>query len=137
MVTVEKKVVEVTDIKLDKVSASLEEGETLTLTATVTPDDAADKTVTWSSSKPEIASVDENGVVTAIKAGRAIIYAMAGDQKASCIVNVKPAAGIDEVTNDKDELTIYDLTGRKILVEYLEELPAGIYIINGKKTVIK
>ena len=52
-------------------------------------------------------------------------------------MNVKPAAGIDEVTNDKDELTIYDLTGRKILVEYLEELPAGIYIINGKKTVIK
>lgn len=135
MVTVEKKVVEVTEIKLDRTTASLEEGETLTLTATVAPDDATDKLVTWSSSKPEIATVDEKGVVSAIKAGRAIIYAMAGDQKASCVVTVKTVDSIVEVSNEQNKQTIYDLTGRRI--SNIEEIERGLYIINGKKVLIE
>ena len=63
----------VNEIKLSHTSASLHVSETLALVATVNPDNAYDKAVNWSSSTPEIASVDSNGVVTALAIGQAII----------------------------------------------------------------
>lgn len=86
-ITVSKNVVEVSSIELNKTSASLKVGETVTLTATVKPDDATDKTVTWSTSDASVATVD-NGVVTAKKVGSATITAKAGDKEASCLVTV-------------------------------------------------
>ena len=77
----------VTSIALDKTSASLEAGETVTLTATVKPDNATDKTVTWSTSDASIATVT-NGVVTANKVGTATITAKAGDKLATCAITV-------------------------------------------------
>ena len=59
----------------------------MNLNATVVHDDAADKTITWSSSDTEIATV-ENGMVTARKFGTATITAKAGDIKSDCIVKV-------------------------------------------------
>lgn len=78
----------VTSIELDKTSLTLKPGETATLVATVKPDNATDKTVTWTSSNPEIAIVDETGKVTTIKAGPATITAKAGEKTASCKVTV-------------------------------------------------
>ena len=78
----------VTSIELDKTSLTLKPGETATLVATVKPDNATDKTVTWTSSNPEIAIVDETGKVTTIKAGSATITAKAGEKTASCKVTV-------------------------------------------------
>ena len=78
---------EVSSITLDKSSASLEVGETVTLSATVGPDDATDKTVTWTTSDATVATVS-NGVVTAKKLGTATIAAKAGDKTASCTVKV-------------------------------------------------
>ena len=87
VVTVEKKVIAVSGITLDQTAATLTEGETLTLTATVTPADATDKTVTWSTSDAAVATV-ENGVVTAVSEGTATITAKAGDKTATCVVTV-------------------------------------------------
>ena len=78
---------EVSSITLDKSSASLKVGETVTLSATVGPDDATDKTVTWTTSDAAVATVS-NGVVTAKKMGTVTITAQAGDKKASCTVKV-------------------------------------------------
>ena len=64
------------------------ETESATLTATVLPADATDPTVTWSSDNEEVATVDANGVVTAHKAGSAIITATAGEKTATCPVTV-------------------------------------------------
>ncbi|MBR4229077.1 MAG: Ig domain-containing protein [Bacteroidales bacterium] len=64
------------------------ETESATLTATVLPEDATDPTVTWSSDNEEVATVDANGVVTAHKAGSAIITATAGEKTATCPVTV-------------------------------------------------
>ena len=91
VVTVEKKVVAVSKISLSQAAATLIEGEDLTLTATVTPDEATDKSISWSSSNPSVATVDNTGKVTAVATGTAIITAMANDGSgvsASCEVTV-------------------------------------------------
>ena len=64
----------------------------VTLTATVKPDDATDKTVTWTSDKPAVATVNANGTVHAVAEGEATITAMAGDKTATCKVTVTAAA---------------------------------------------
>ena len=80
--------VNVTGITLSQTEAAMTVGgETLTLTATVAPDDATDKTVTWTSSDPTVATV-ANGVVTAVAAGTATITATATN-------------GTDDTTDDK------------------------------------
>ena len=87
-VTVSKKVIVVSSVELNKKDLSLERGKSETLIATVKPDDAADKTVTWSSSDERIVSVEQTGKVTAIQGGNAIITANAGDKSAKCVVTV-------------------------------------------------
>lgn len=79
----------VTSIELDETSLTLKPEETATLVATVKPDNATDKTVTWTSSDPEIATVDETGKVTAVKDGSSTITAKAGEKTAECKVTVK------------------------------------------------
>ncbi len=76
---------------LDQTSASIKVGENVTFKATVTPDNATDKTVTWRSSDESIATVDANGKVTALKAGEVTITATCGDQSASATVTVTAA----------------------------------------------
>ena len=81
--------VPVESITLDKESATLFIGDTLTLTATVTPDTATDKSITWTSSNGTVATVDQNGKVTARSVGAATITAKAGEQSATCTITVK------------------------------------------------
>ena len=83
-------IVAVTGVTLDKTTAELVVGGTVTLTATVAPTTATDKTVTWASSDATVASVAA-GVVTAVKAGTANITATSGTQVATCAVTVKAA----------------------------------------------
>ena len=86
----------VTDIYLSQETMELKEGETGQLTATVYPIDADDKAVTWESSVPVVASVDANGLVTAVSEGTSVITATATDGsgvKAECQVTVTKAGG--------------------------------------------
>ena len=83
--------VAVTGVTLNKTSLELTAGgDTATLTATVAPDTATDKTVTWSSDTPTVATV-VNGVVTPVAAGTATITATAGDKSATCSITVNSA----------------------------------------------
>ena len=83
--------VPVTGVALDKTSLSLEVGDTAQLTATVKPDNATNKNVTWSSSAPSIAMVDANGKVTAVGTGTAQITVTTADGSftAACAVTVE------------------------------------------------
>lgn len=79
----------ITSVTLNRSALSLEVGKTGKLYATVLPASAADKSITWSSSKTDVASVSSNGTVTAKKAGTAVITATATNGKnASCTVTV-------------------------------------------------
>ena len=81
----------VTGVTLDKDSLTLTEGETATLAATVEPEEAINKTVTWSTSDESVATVDANGTVTAVSAGTATITVTTEDGgfTASCEVTVE------------------------------------------------
>lgn len=82
--------VKVDAIELSESEKKLNVGKSFTITATVKPDNAWNRTVTWSSSDPSIATVDENGTVTAIAEGEAIITAESADGvTAECKVTVE------------------------------------------------
>ena len=82
---------EVSHIALDPTSATLNIGETLKITATVTPDDAVDKTPIWSSSDESVATVDSEGSVKALSIGTAEIEAHIGIVVATCKITVQKA----------------------------------------------
>ena len=100
--------VPVTSVSLNKDALSLTVGGNETLTATVEPETATDKTVTWESSDSDVATVDQSGNVKAVASGTATINVTANDgsgQKASCTVTVtQPVTG---VTLDQTELALY------------------------------
>ncbi len=97
----------VTFVSLDKPSVTLEIGDTFSLTATVQPAEATNKTVLWSSSKAAIASVDETGKVTAISEGTTIITAKAGTKYATCTVSVKrKTIQVESISLNKTQTTI-------------------------------
>ena len=89
-ITVEKKFIPITEVYLDKSSATLTEGDTATLTATVLPENTTySKDVSWSSSNSAVATVDANGTVTAKSAGTAVITATTENGKtAKCTITV-------------------------------------------------
>ena len=102
--TPEEQYTNVKEISLNKTSASLKVGETVTLSATVKPDDATDKSVTWSTSDATIATVSD-GLVTAKKIGTASITAKAGDKTATCTITVV-ATPVTSVTLNKTSASL-------------------------------
>ncbi|NLY42857.1 MAG: hypothetical protein GX066_02575 [Clostridiaceae bacterium] len=103
------KFVPATGVFLDKKSATIMVGETLKLTATVEPANATNKKVIWSSNNEHIASVDENGVVTAKEEGTAIITVKTEDGGFTDTCNimvVRPVVPVTGVSLDKKSGTI-------------------------------
>ena len=108
-VTVQK--IAVTGVNLNKTSTSLQIGQNETLTATVLPANATNKGVTWSSSAPGFASVDQTGKVTAVAAGSATITAASAEDNtktATCAVTVTAAPPVPESGLTKHVPDIYD-----------------------------
>ena len=97
-----------TSIALNQTTATLKATETITLVATVLPENATDKSVTWKSSNEAAATVDANGLVTAIAVGEATITATTADGSnlsASCKVTVIPTLA-ESITLDKIETSL-------------------------------
>lgn len=88
-------------ISLNAASKALTVGETFTLKATVSPENTDNKTVTFTSSDASVATVDANGVVKALKAGKATITATCGDVSAVCEITVTAPTEMPD-TNDSN-----------------------------------
>ena len=98
--------VPVSSVNLNKTSLSLMKGDTETLSATVLPEDATNKKVTWSSSNPNVAAVDSNGTVKAVGGGSAIITVTTEDglKTAECMVDVTVQA--ESISFSEDDITL-------------------------------
>ena len=143
-------------ITLSKSSATITVGETLKLKPTVYPTTLEDQSVTWKSSNKAVAKVSSTGKVTALKAGTATITCTsnATGLSTTCKITVKASASARTLDEEDAELTdieiaetpaveepfdVYDLRGHRVLqrVTSLDGLPAGVYIVNGKKVTKK
>ena len=135
-----------TSVELNLTDLVLVVGETETLVATVRPDNATDPSVTWESDHPEIASVDDQGVVVALAEGTATITAKAApDQSAACVVTVQYGVPRNQVwyttlsgqparVNGTGDYSLVSNTyenGKGVIVfeQNLEYIP--MYLING------
>ena len=90
-VVVSKPYIPVSSVKINLSSLELTQGEVVSLTVTVEPANATDKTVVWRSDDSDVASVDQEGNVTAVSQGNTVITAECGDMSATCVVTVFPA----------------------------------------------
>ena len=122
--------VSVESVSLDKTALTLEVNGTYTLTATINPSNADDQSVTWASSDVTVATVDADGVVKALKAGKATITVTTtdGNKKATCEVTVTTATGLEEA------LANTEVFGRKgnIYVNPLQPLQVTVVNMIGK-----
>ena len=122
------------NITLDQYTMTLNVGETAQLHATVSGN--TNKTINWSSSNDQIVTVDNNGNITAIKVGNALIYATLAehpDVQTSCAVTVREVDGILEISgNSINTSSVYDLTGRQV-----QKLKKGLNIIRKKDGTIR
>ena len=113
----------VTDVALNHSSKTLHIGEMFALTAYVTPDYAADPSVTWKSSDSNIAKVTDAGIVEAKAAGSCSITATAGTKSASCTITVQEAP---EVAVDSVKLAINSNTVTILYVGDTVDLVANV-----------
>lgn len=124
--------VPVTSISVSETEANIEAGKTLELTVTIAPDDARNKTVTWSSSDETVATVSQEGTVTAVKAGEATITATTNDGTgltASCIVKVNETSGIGNVY--ADGVTVAGGKGCITISGTADNIMTSVYTANG------
>ena len=129
-ITIAEATVAVQSVSFTETSGSLEIGKSLTLVPVITPSNATDKTVTWKSSKPTVASV-EGGLVKALTAGSTDITATAGGKTATYALTVSEVTVEDEtlVYSLLDE-TAFDPSAQKYidtgvkLFESIEEKPS-------------
>ena len=152
-VTVSDKEIKVTGVKLNKSETNLLVSGNETLTATVLPEDATNQNVTWKSDKPEIATVDANGKVTAVKVGEATITVTTedGGKTATCKVTVsETSVAVTGVTLNKATLSLIagasetltatvapaDATNKKVTWKSSDAAVATVDT-NGKVTAVK
>lgn len=111
------------------------EGENFTIIATVLPEDATDKSLSWSSSDPEIVTVDQDGNVLVLKDGYCVISVVTldgSDLSAECIVTSR--SGIEEIFAAPDVMVdIYSISGKllnhRCTLDDVKHLNPGLYII--------
>ncbi|MBR1964370.1 MAG: Ig domain-containing protein [Muribaculaceae bacterium] len=108
----------VSSIKLNATSIQLDKGAIYTLSATINPTDATITDILWTSSNPQVATVDRSGKVIALSTGTTTISATiidGSDVSASCVVAVGNA-GITDVKSDNTatEVARYDINGRML-----------------------
>gem|GEM_PF-5500246 len=119
-IIIKASIIPVTRISLNKTSLTMKVGETATLVARVSPSDATNKSINWSSDRKAVATVDDYGNVIAVGAGPATITAMAADgsnKYAQCTVTVNEATvPVTSISLNKTSLTLTEKGATETLV---------------------
>jgi uncharacterized protein YjdB len=125
-------VVPVTGVSLDKEAATIAINTTLQLTASVAPEEATNKNVTWSSDNESVATVSEDGEITGIAEGKATITVTSedGEFEAECEVTVTKTTGIGTSAHNQSTRAIY-ADGVLRLVN-MEGYSANLFSVDGK-----
>lgn len=97
---------------------SLFAGQAAHITATVYPENAADKSIAWTSSDETVVSVDNTGIITAIAVGTATIHATCGETSATCRVTVMPTPA-ERVVLDRNEIELKAHGGTRLTATVL------------------
>lgn len=129
----------VSGISLSQSELSFNEiGETKILYSIVEPSNADEKSVNWTTTNQNVCIVDPTGKIVATGYGTAVIICSTvdGGYIATCVIMVTESSGINniEITNKKESV-IYTISGVRVYADSFEDLPKGIYIVNGKKVV--
>lgn len=134
----------VESIELNETSITMNQGEEFLLTATVSPNNAFDNTLTWYSRDTSVADVDSDGKVTAKGEGQTQIVAVANDgcgAWAACDVQVLQNNSAWQIPDDGREYDIYDvyghLIGKNVNKSILDSLNSGIYLLTNGTTTFK
>jgi LPXTG-motif cell wall-anchored protein len=96
-------IVTIENISLDQTEVALEEGETVQLNVTVQPENATEQDLVWTSSNEQVAKVDENGLVTAVAAGNAIITVSTKDGQHQATTEITVTAVKEEIPEDEND----------------------------------
>lgn len=122
-------VVAVTGISLNKTNVNMHTGDTLTLNATISPANATNKSVKWESSAPTVASIDNNGLVTALSDGSATITCTSvsnASVSANCTIGITTIKSLTSVTNGL--VHSYDLTALNGSSTAVEDLTGDVVL---------
>ena len=144
-VTVEDQFISVTKIEINPTSERIAKGKSVMLNAVITPEDASLKTVSWSSTNPGVATVSQNGEVTAVSEGNALVIASTQDGSnlsAMCQITVYDESGVETVLSDKNSyVKVFNLSGCLVYEGIYNDakLIPGFYIVmcDGKSYKIK
>lgn len=112
----------VTGVKLDQTAVSLAVGKTLQLTGTISPADATNQNVTWSSSNSAVATVSDTGLVKGIKAGTATITVKTVDGAKTATCKITVTSGATTAT-----FKLNNSSGKTITELYMVDSGAGSY----------
>jgi len=128
-ITVTPAKIAVTGITLDKISTQVQEGKLVQLVATVTPDNATVKDCEWTSSDETVATVDENGLVTAKQAGTAVITVTSKDNpeiSAECTITITSVKAPEDGPAIKGE---DGKEGWEVIQDYVEKTEEGSVVV--------
>lgn len=129
-------------INLNETNISIAKGEQFTLISEVLPADASNPELKYTSSNPEIATVDSDGLITALSSGTCDIIAEATDDsgvRAVCHINA--LSSIESIIVDGVQPDVINTQGVVLKhaadADYLQQLPRGIYILRYDDTSVK
>lgn len=135
-----EQVIRVESVTISKNTAELTIGETLQLSASVSPSSATNKEISWSSSNPSVASVNASGLVTAAGEGTTIVSASADGKAAYCTVTVVPKISLNKtqlvLTVDDSETLIATVATPGANLTWSSSDPQVATIENGKLTAL-
>lgn len=126
----------VKSVSLSENSVLMKVDDTKSLVATVLPEDAAHRELFWTSSAPDVVTVDDKGNLKAVAEGTAKVYAATANGTHSvCAVTVSKRTGVEDIlADDSDAVTaVYDIRGVRVLTQPqaddIKALPRGAYIV--------